>query len=147
MADNTDPRTAGRLGGVVAGVMAVLAYILIRVFLHPHGPDFSEMTAGDVLLAGSVTLTIVFIRYSILLPFEVYGLCAFIRAQRPEEWAAHRALGSAMRWIASLVFGRAKLDIPDRRYSRRLSYIRWSLCLFPFLILAGLAMIGWALAQ
>jgi hypothetical protein len=147
MADDTDPRIAGRLGAMIAGVVVVLAYILIRTVLNPIGPDFSEMTADDVLLAGVIMLAIVFIRYSILLPFELYRLCVFIHVQQPEEWAALGAHRSAMRRIASLIFGYAKLDIPDRRCSRRLSYIRWSLCLFPLLILVSLGMIGWAAAQ
>lgn len=62
------------------------------------------------------------------------------------EWATHGDNVSATRWIATVVFGRVKLDIPGKNYSRRLSYVRWSLCLIPLYLAALLGLFVWAVS-
>lgn len=102
------------------------------------------MTApGDIFLFGAILLAILIPQSILLLIFEFFRLRALIREQRPQEWTTHGGAVSTTCWIACVVFGRAKLDIPGKRYSRRLSYVRWSLCLIPLYLAALLGLFAW----
>lgn len=81
-----------------------------------------------------------------LFPFVLYWLCASIREQRPQEWAAHGGGASAAYWIVALVFRRVKLDNFDRASLLPLRLAQLLLDIGVFELLVALGMIGWALA-
>jgi hypothetical protein len=86
----------------------------------------------------------------LLMPAKAYLLYSAIRKNRPDEWAAHSAskagLMSACIWIASVIFGRVRLDITNDIYRRRLSGCRQWLVGSLLWGVTGLGMLAWAAA-
>lgn len=109
--------------------------------------------AGNAVLVAGIVLAAAFVAAVLSSIRALYAFCDVIREKHPDEWASHsdRARGMGLpqvpaytgSWIAWLIWGTAKLDLPDDDYRRllRTTRVRLLVCLILFVIcLIGL---GW----
>jgi hypothetical protein len=104
------------------------------------------MAPNDIFTAGIVLLGFFAIHFLLSVPFASYQAHKLVREQWPDQWAARHGV-SGYFWIASLVFGWAKLNVAGNVHARRLSLARIIVHFSVIDLLMGLGMIGWALAQ